>query len=517
MRESLEILGNTMPFIGIRVLILLLASLAGLSLLTTALVPLALDEAYYWYWAQYPDIGYFDHPPLIAWLIALSTALGGDSEFAVRLGGFLLLWSGFGFAFFTLRVLFPNAAPQAAWEYLLLLNLTLIFPGATMVHTIDTPLLAFWMGALYFGARVVMQQDARAWYGVGVCLGLGMLSKYTMVLFAPLMLLFVLFSPSHRHWLTRKEPWLAALLSVLIFSPVIVWNWQYDWLSFDFQLNHGFAPDDENTLNKIFGYVVEQAVVISPLLFVLFLIYGSWGAGYALKRGGAAYLYLVLLSWPVILFFGYSSVSGSQAEANWPAPAYAAGLLLAWMVYRQHFWERKGHGRFVVGALAISLALALAIRSHLLHPWLPIPPQQDRVGDALGWPELGVRINAIIAENPHPQGYFLAAGAGTRLAEGVYYTGGQYIGVDFIRPERYLFLDDPNAELRGKNAVILDHYWRPRPDTFQRYFRKVTPLNPFEFRFKGVELPDHRVELYLGEEFLGNWVEFDQLKQGAVP
>lgn len=481
-----------------------------------ALVPLALDEAYYWYWAQHPDLGYFDHPPLIAWLIALSTAVGGDSEFFVRLGGFVLLWAGFGYAFFTLRTLFPNAAPQVAWEYLLLLNLTLILPGATVIHTIDTPLLAFWMGSLYFGARVVMQQDARAWYGVGVCLGLGMLSKYTMVLFVPSMLLFLLLSPSHRHWLGRKEPWLAALLALLIFSPVVFWNWQYDWLSFDFQFNHGFAPDDENAFNKILGYFVEQSVVVSPLLFLIFLIYGGWGVRLAVQPGRTAYLYLALLSWPVILFFGYSSATGSQAEANWPAPAYAAGLMLAWMVYREHFEARKGHQRFVVTALVASLALSLVIRTHLLYPWVPIPPERDRIVEMLGWPEMGARIAEIMAENPHPQGYFIASGAGTRLAEGVFYARGKYTGIDLTKPQRYLFLDDPNSELRGKNAVILDYYWEPRLEVFQRYFRKVTPLPPFAYQFKGVNSSDHKVSLYLGEEFLGNWTEFDRLKKGAV-
>ena len=191
--------------------------------------------------------------------------------------------------------------------------------------------------------------------------------------------------------------------------------------------------------------------------------------------------------------------------------------MLAWMVYREHFMARKTHRRYVVTTLVVSLVLTLALRTHLLYPWLPIPPQQDRIGDMLGWPELGQRINEIIAEFPHPQGYFLASGSGTRLAEGVYYTGGKYAGIDLIKPQRYLFLNDPNTELRGKNAVILDYHWRPRLDVFQRYFRKVTPLPPFEYRFKNVSLPDHRVDLYLGEEFLGNWTEFDRLKKGAAP
>src|SRR5205085_5531891 len=48
------------------------------------------DEAQYWFWAQHPAFGYYSKPPLIAWLIALTTAALGDGEFAVRLSAPLL-------------------------------------------------------------------------------------------------------------------------------------------------------------------------------------------------------------------------------------------------------------------------------------------------------------------------------------------------------------------------------------------------------------------------------------------
>ncbi|KOR27793.1 hypothetical protein TI03_06155 [Achromatium sp. WMS1] len=72
-----------------------------LSLITLALLPLGLDEAYYWYWSQYPDLSYFDHPPLLAWLMWISTNLGDQREFFVRIGGFLLSWLGLGCSFAT--------------------------------------------------------------------------------------------------------------------------------------------------------------------------------------------------------------------------------------------------------------------------------------------------------------------------------------------------------------------------------------------------------------------------------
>src|ERR1700744_1584751 len=54
-------------------------------LLATSHISLVPDEAYYWLWSRVPSAGYYDHPPMIAWWIWLSTKVAGDSLFAIRL------------------------------------------------------------------------------------------------------------------------------------------------------------------------------------------------------------------------------------------------------------------------------------------------------------------------------------------------------------------------------------------------------------------------------------------------
>jgi 4-amino-4-deoxy-L-arabinose transferase-like glycosyltransferase len=492
-----------------RSILLLLGAFALLSLYTMASLPLGLDEAYYWYWAKHPALSYLDHPPLVAWTIALSTALGGNGALAVRLGGFLLLWVGFGCGFATVRRLFPRAAPGLAWEYLLVLNLTVIFPGATLIHTPDTPLLACWLTALYFGARIAADQDRAAWYGLGPALGLGMLAKYTMVLLIPGMLLFLLLSPGHRHWLGRREPWLAALLALLVWTPVPLWNWQHDWVSFQFQLHHGFKGDEDSALDKVLGYAAGQAAIVSPLLWLTFVWYSLRGMGTGLPeglRGGSpACLYLTLMSWPVVLFFACTSLCGTQAEANWPAPAYAAGLMLAWAVLRGALPPHRGNRRVAQLVLAVSLLLNVALRTHLVHPWLPLRPADDRMRELAGWQALGHQVQAAIDAHPHPTGWFLMGDKGTTLAEALYYTGNRYLGFDPARPERYLFLDDPNDRLRGKDAIVLAHDDAPTRARFGRYFRRLVPLGPYRHQYRGQEIPRLSTYLLLGEDFLGNW------------
>ena len=75
----------------------------------------------------------------------------------------------------------------------------------------------------------------RWWLGAGVCAGLALLSKYSAVLTMAGAVLYLLSSRAHRHWLATPKPWLAALVALLLFAPVLVWNAAHDWVSFAFQ------------------------------------------------------------------------------------------------------------------------------------------------------------------------------------------------------------------------------------------------------------------------------------------
>ena len=74
-----------------------------------------------------------------------------------------------------------------------------------------------------------------AWLGMGIAFGLGILSKYTLGLLGLAALVFVIVDPAARRWLGRPHPYLAAVLALLLFSPVIIWNMQHNWASLTFQ------------------------------------------------------------------------------------------------------------------------------------------------------------------------------------------------------------------------------------------------------------------------------------------
>ena len=104
-----------------------------------------------------------------------------------------------------------------------------------MLMTPNAPLMAAWAATLYYMERTLLADRNGAWLGLGIAFGLGLLSKYTLGLLGMAALVFVILDPASRRWLRRPQPYLAALLALLLFSPVILWNMENGWASFLFQ------------------------------------------------------------------------------------------------------------------------------------------------------------------------------------------------------------------------------------------------------------------------------------------
>jgi 4-amino-4-deoxy-L-arabinose transferase-like glycosyltransferase len=479
---------------------------------------LSPDEAYYWYWSKHPDLSYSDHPPMVAYIMTIFTALGGDTEFFVRLGGLICSAMALILLYLTSITLFP-ANRLLAWEILFLFNITLLFPAGCIVQTPDTPMLLFWTAAVFCGSRIITGGPAWWWYLWGASLGLGLLSKYTMILIVPCMVLFFLLSPAYRHWFFKKEPYLALVIALFLFSPVILWNWQHHWISFAYQLQQGFTPKKREALeilSKLLEYLGGQAGVITPLLFIAFMIYSIKGILVFIHKGVSAYLYLVLLSWPILLFFGLATALGKVAEANWPAPAYIAGFILMCHVFHEFFRKRGGHRKFLYAGIGFALIVNIVVHVHLVYPFIPIPPNIDPTNQFHCWRDLGKRMNTYIHENPREGGYFLLADKGTTVAEAVFYSGNRFTGLDFAHPERYIFLKDLE-KLRGKDAIIVLHNQSEEAvRQYHPYFEAFERIGAHACIYRCEKIDALCLQLVAGKSYRGNWLPFGAPKD-SIP
>jgi 4-amino-4-deoxy-L-arabinose transferase-like glycosyltransferase len=333
---------------------------------------LFFDEAYYWDWSRHLAFGYFDHPPLAAWLIRLSTTLLGESAFAVRLP---VVVCGVGAVAFVARAGLLLGGTRAAWLCLGFAAACPLFGLLSCFAAPDAPLLLCWTGALYAALRAGQDGHGRHWYAVGIWLGLALLAKYVAALLALSLLLYALVS--RRRWLRRREPYLAVLVAVLLFSPNLWWNAQHGWVSVGFQSAHGVCVSAARAAGYPYQtllYAQNQVTLLGPLLAlaaaitVVVALRRGW-------RGDDALLLLTCCTLPTVgLFFFLHGVR------HWAAPGYlsatiAAGVLLAqapaWTGGRR--WPRF---------LAICVILAGALEFAMVQAGYE---QRETTADAGGW------------------------------------------------------------------------------------------------------------------------------------
>ena len=360
------------------------------------------EEAYYWNYAKHLDYGYLDHPPMVAWLIELGTRCFGDTELGVRVFAF---GSSLVAAYFVYRLtalLYGRTA--ASWAALLMQALPIYFLTG-FIMTPDAPLTACWAGTLYLFARVLMTRQPSAWWGVGICLGLGMLSKYTVALLGPSALLFVVLDRDSRPWLRRVEPYAAALLALLVFSPVIVWNQAHHWASFAFQSANRVREPRRFSLHELIGAVL---VLLTPLGVVAAgqaLLgppsepvtdkggppeAGRSGAWAARRRLFARVFTLV----PLAVFVVFSLAH--RVKLNWTGPLWlavlpaVAAVIDAAMENPRASWVRRGW----LATVAVCGALYLVVLQHLSFgiPGLPYAQNIDLL--PVGWSAMGKSVEA---------------------------------------------------------------------------------------------------------------------------
>jgi undecaprenyl-diphosphatase len=273
----------------------------------------------------------------------------------------------------------------------MLFQIVPLFSAYGIVMTIDAPFMFFWLLSLLLLQKAVTEPASRHWVLLGVSVGLGLLAKYTMALFYITTLLFLLTSKDHRRLLLKAGPYIGVLISLLLFSPVIVWNIGHDWVTLKHtavyvKLAEGLTVSPISSLD----FIGSQLGVVSPILFILLL------HSLIRERGKG------LLFWssiPVILFFLAKSIQG-KVQANWAMTGYLAGLIAFSAVYLKDF-AKAGAAKKVLVTTALALSLFVCAVSY--YPSLVnLPPELDPTARLRGWKSLGAEVSKIQRELTAP-------------------------------------------------------------------------------------------------------------------
>jgi 4-amino-4-deoxy-L-arabinose transferase-like glycosyltransferase len=309
-------------------------ALVALRLVGATWTPLTFDEAYYWMWSKHLAFGYYDHPPGVAMVIRLGTMIAGDTELGVRLVSILLALP-MSFAVYHAAVILFGGRRVAATATVLL-NVTLMAAVGTLIVTPDSPLLVASSFIVLCLAKVLETGRGAWWLAVGAAVGAALLSKYTALFFGPAILIWLVSVPKLRRWLISPWPYLGGLVSLLIFSPVIVWNADHQWVSFIKQLGRSRIEDFRPAF--LGELIPTQIVFATPLVFVL----GAMGLYALLKRDGGASAARGLINaifWTIVLYFVWHSLH-ARVEANWFAPVYPVFAMAAAVAANLTRWDK---------------------------------------------------------------------------------------------------------------------------------------------------------------------------------
>jgi 4-amino-4-deoxy-L-arabinose transferase-like glycosyltransferase len=370
-------------------------------------VRLSGDEAHYALYAYRLDLSYYDHPPLVGWLQWPAVALGG-TDVGLRVVP-LLCWTLTAYLLWRLTGVFAQAQtplnPQAQVSnaegavYLFMLSLLPHLLGLALVP--DTLLLPLGLGLMWQSWRLAQaphseagtpQIALREWVLLGLLLGLTGLSKYTSVLLVP----GVIFTLSQAHgarWLKQVGPWCAALVALILVSPVFIWNAQHHWASFAYQLNHAGGHQIWQ-LKRVLVYAAAQVLVYGVLpLWALAL------ALPALKSQGASAVTRVCLSFalPGLIVTLFLSGRGS-ALAHWTSWAWVCLLPLAGLGWSRLLNKHPRAVKTLIGAQGLScVALMLALMTATpatpfadLHGWDQAALQAKQLAEKKGIQRLTV-------------------------------------------------------------------------------------------------------------------------------
>ena len=368
-------------------------TLARIAVLVASPLELYPDEAQYWWWAQTPGLGYFSKPPLIAWIIRLSTFLFGDSEWAIRLPIPLLHAGAALFVFAIARAFRPQDTRIALWSALAYLTLPGVSYSSGLAST-DAPLLFFWTVTLLAFLRAVERPSWRWSLLCGAALGLGILAKYAMLFFIVALTVSAIARADVRRFLLSRRGAGAAAIAALVVAPNVAWNATHAFATVaHLRKNADWSHAHFSAVN-LANFIAGQFGVFGPILMAAWLV-GLWrilGKG---KPATQTMILAVMGGVPFALIAAQSFVS--DANANWAATAYVAALPIALAELLDNWPRIVLWSSFLLHGAVLALLWIVLIR----------PPIADRLGVGNvfkreeGWRDLAGAVSAEFARGKY--------------------------------------------------------------------------------------------------------------------
>lgn len=484
--------------------------------LASLAVGMGYGESYYYACALRPSWSYIDQPPMTSWLARWAMPYAeAHPSLALRIP-FILLFAGSTWLLyrFTARLFGTWAGVWAA----IVLNLSPVFTLSVGTFLqCDGPLVFFWLataaalGAILFPTREELRSDDRAsaerrwWMIAGLSLGLAMLSKYHAVFLGVGTLAYLVTVPGDRPWLKRWEPYVAAALALALFTPVLWWNAQNEWISFVWQGRRGVQSAGLR-LDWLLRSLGGQALWILPWIWgplIWELVVGTWAG----PRDRARWFITCLAIGPIVLFTAVSAYAPIGFHFHWQAPGYLMLFApLGWTVATRLARGGKVTQYWLAGNIAFAVLALVFVTTHASTGW---------------WSRLGPQwLSAKFGEPDDPtlecldftplEGYMREHGFADRKDLFVFTNRWFQAGkVDYALkgsmpvlcfndqdPRAFAYWNDSASRIGQDGILVSTKKFLDRPEDWYRgYFESIEPLGQVPL-YRGGRVEDQLVLYY---------------------
>lgn len=374
-----------------------------IKLMLAPLLELGNDEVYYWTYLLRPDWNYFDHPPMVGWMMRLFTINGlWASEISLRLGSIIAYAISTWFIFKIGKLL---SSERMGW-YASILYSASIYSGfiAGFFVLPDSPQMPFWTGSLYIMAHLMLRKSDEnnwsIWILLGLVIGLATLCKVHALFLWAGFGLFILIQK--REWLSNPRLYTAAFITILCLAPILYWNIEYDFITYRFHSER--VSNTGIQLSTFFQEIGGELLYQNPIVFVLVWIAVVFFAlkkiRFKLNRIGT---WLICMSMPMLLIFWGISLFNPTLP-HWTGPAYIP------LYFFVACWFEQGKPIFfpIVFKFALAFVAIILMVAIIAVQFSPVnfgSKSPEAYGeycptlDLSGWKNLGENFKQMVAED----------------------------------------------------------------------------------------------------------------------
>lgn len=477
---------------------LVIAAMTVLRIVYASALELRTDEAYYWTWSKEAALSFLDHPPGIAWLIWLGTAIFGDTVLGVRFGGIV--------AMLVTQCLLADIVRRLTHDVRAMV-VAVLMPEAALYYGLlmakvapDVALIPFAAAMIWSLVQLAQSGDGRWWLAAGLFAGLSLLSKFTAIMFAPAVAAFLLVPDWRWRWLRNPSPYLGLLIAIVVFSPVLIWNAQHDWASFRFQgvratTNYGISF---RTIGDYVGLQFGLVGFVMLPVVLLGLVMTAW-RGYRSREPVAILLSTAVLV-PFVYFFFKSltlRVGDTWPMFMWPIGFAAAAVNLA-MLPKEGWSARMIRSSLFWAKTAIVSGIAFVVIVFLYYvaaPW-NLLGKIDPIGGEAGYEQVAARAQAALDETGAT---WIATTDYRTYAMMRWLFRGRVPVVEINERGRFQDFRDPGMDrIKGHDGIYIGRQPDDHSPLWDSIHATREPLGQVERRWRGVLIDTYTVDKLTG-------------------